>query len=134
MSGPRTPAPPRLLTGGIAAVCAVLLAVLVSCGTSGTSSSSGTAAAVTSASGTSGAAVITIQDFTFTTPESVAPGATVTVRNQDSTAHTVTADSGKAFDDAAPPGTSTFTAPAQPGSYPFHCSIHLEMHGVLVVK
>ena len=56
------------------------------------------------------------------------------MKNEDNTAHTVTADSGNAFDSPAPTGNSTFTAPTKPGSYPFHCSIHPEMHGTLVVK
>ena len=28
----------------------------------------------------------------------------------------------------------TFTAPAAPGSYKFHCAYHSNMHGTLVVK
>jgi plastocyanin len=28
----------------------------------------------------------------------------------------------------------TFTAPNKPGTYPFHCTYHSNMHGVLVVK
>jgi plastocyanin len=47
----------------------------------------------------------------------------------------VTADSGNAFDAQVPSGgAGTFTAPTQPGSYPFHCSIHPFMKGTLVVK
>jgi plastocyanin len=56
------------------------------------------------------------------------------VDNQDGTEHTVTADTGDAFDDPARAGTTTFTAPTEPGSYPFHCEIHPEMHGTLVVE
>jgi plastocyanin len=74
-----------------------------------------------------------IEGFAFTTPVSVSPGAKVTVKNMDGVAHTVTADSGGAFDSPAPPGDSSFTAPSAPGSYPFHCKVHPEMHGVLVV-
>lgn len=127
-------APTRLAVVGLCAV------TLVACGSSGSSSSSGTTsgpASSTSASSAAGgttATTITIKSFRFTTPDSVAPGATVTVDNQDGAAHTVTADEGKAFDDAAPAGTSTFTAPTKPGSYPFHCSIHPSMHGTLVVR
>jgi plastocyanin len=44
---------------------------------------------------------ITIEDFGFTTPASVSPGATITEDNEDGTAHTVTSDEGKAFDDVA---------------------------------
>jgi plastocyanin len=126
----RTHALARLV---LAALCAV---VLVACGSSGTSSSSGaTSSSGSSASdGGSSASTITIKDFTFTTPDSVSPGATITVDNKDGTAHTVTSDDGDAFDDSASPGTSTFTAPTKPGTYPFHCTIHPEMHGTLVVK
>ncbi|HEV2885434.1 MAG TPA: cupredoxin domain-containing protein [Jatrophihabitans sp.] len=80
-------------------------------------------------------AVITISKFAYGTPASVSPGAMVTVLNKDGEAHTVTADSGGAFDDKASPGASTqFMAPTKPGSYPFHCTYHSNMHGVLVVK
>jgi plastocyanin len=119
----------------LAWLCALVLAVVTACGSSGSStgSASGSAAGA-SGSGGSSAAVITIKDFQFATPASVAPGTTITVKNEDSTAHTVTADKGNAFDDQAQPGSSTFTAPTTPGSYPFHCTIHPEMHGTLVVK
>jgi plastocyanin len=133
MSG--THAPARLFLAGLCAV------TLVACGSSGSSSSSGaTSGSSSSSSGSSSsdagrmASTITIKDFSFTTPDSVTPGATITVDNKDGTAHTVTSDAGNAFDDAAAPGTSTFTAPTKPGSYPFHCNIHPEMHGTLVVQ
>jgi plastocyanin len=115
--------------------CAVTLAVLAGCSSSGGSGGGNSGGATSGAAGAgSSSAVITIKDFAFTTPSSVSPGATVTVKNQDNTAHTVTADSGNSFDDQAQTGNSTFTAPSKPGSYPFHCSIHPEMHGTLVVK
>jgi plastocyanin len=120
----------------VALACAIALAalaVLAGCGTSG-GSGGNTSGGTTSAAGAGSSAVITIKDFAFTTPSSVSPGATITVKNQDNTAHTVTADSGNAFDSPAPTGNSTFTAPSKPGSYSFHCSIHPEMHGTLVVK
>jgi plastocyanin len=78
---------------------------------------------------------IVIQDFDYTTPVSVSPGATVSVTNMDTEAHTVTADSAGAFDVAVPPGsTATLTAPMTPGSYDFHCLFHANMDGVLVVS
>ena len=118
-------------------VCAVALGTLTACGSTGSSTgaaSSSSAPAAGSATATSSASVITIKDFGFTTPSSVGPGTEVRVENMDSVAHTVTADSGNAFDDPAPPGNSSFTAPTEPGSYPFHCNIHPEMHGTLVVE
>ncbi len=132
MSGSHVPA--RLAVAGLCAVS------LVACGSSGSSSSSDAAASSSSSSGSSSSdagtteLTITIKDFGFTTPDSVSPGATITVDNEDGTAHTVTSDDGDAFDDAAAEGTTTFTAPTKPGSYPFHCSIHPSMHGTLVVQ
>ena len=83
----------------------------------------------------SGANSITISGFAFSVPTSVAPGATITVTNKDSVAHTVTADSGGAFDVTVPAsGTATFKAPGTAGSYAFHCTIHPSMHGTLKVS
>ncbi len=75
---------------------------------------------------------ITIKDFTFTATEATA-GATVDIANNDTAAHTVTADDGS-FDVKVDAGaTATITAPSAPGSYSFLCSIHISMKGVLVV-
>ena len=106
-------------------------------GTSQGSSSSPTTSSGPSAAGSSStqSAMITIKDFTFTGPSSVAPGTKVTVKNDDSEAHTVTADQGSAFDVKIDPGkTATFTAPATAGSYKFHCTFHSNMHGTLTVS
>ncbi|QGN59067.1 hypothetical protein GKE56_15565 [Nostocoides sp. HKS02] len=79
--------------------------------------------------------MIHISSFRYEVPASVAPGATVSVMNMDGENHTVTADSGNAFDAKATAGTTvTFVAPAKAGTYPFHCAYHANMHGVLVVK
>ncbi len=79
--------------------------------------------------------VITIKDFAYQAPKTVSPGAKITVKNDDSTAHTVTADSGNAFDVTIKPGESAMlTAPDKPGSYPYHCTFHSNMKGTLVVK
>lgn len=82
------------------------------------------------------ATAITIKDFAFGDPITVSPGAAVTVTNQDSADHTVTADQGQAFDAKVKGsgGTATFTAPSQPGTYAFHCTYHPNMHGKLTVK
>lgn len=124
------------ITGG------VLLAIAVAgCGSSSPTSagnpSGGTSpsAASSSASPRSGSAAIGIQSFSYTTPASVTPGATVTVTNHDSVAHTVTSDTSGQFNvNVQPGGSATFTAPNSPGTYKFHCIYHGNMHGTLVVK
>ena len=79
---------------------------------------------------------IVIKNFGFQPGTlTVAPGATVTVHNEDSAAHTVTATGAKAFDtgDIAGNATTTFTAPTKTGTYPYICSIHNYMQGTLIV-
>lgn len=79
-------------------------------------------------------AAINIQDFVFEDPAPVAPGAEITVTNEDSTSHTVTSSDG-AFDVTVEGGaTATFTAPSKPGEYAYVCNFHGDMTGTLVVK
>lgn len=115
----------------------IALSVLAGCGSSGKSAAPPVAAAsnnAASAATPADAPMLHIDNFKYSVPASVAPGEKVSVMNMDGEAHTVTSDSG-AFDDMAAAGTiTTFTAPSKPGSYPFHCTFHSNMHGVLVVK
>jgi plastocyanin len=78
-------------------------------------------------------AVMTIADFAFS-PLTVAPGATVTVTNNDAMPHTVTAVGGEFASGLIDPGASVaFVAPTQPGTYSFVCDLHPTMQGTLVV-
>jgi plastocyanin len=87
-----------------------------------------------STGGTNAGATVIIEDFAFDGPASVAPGATVTVKNEDAEAHTLTAEGAGGFDVTIDPGASaTFTAPTKAGSYPYHCTYHSNMHGTLIV-
>lgn len=79
--------------------------------------------------------VITVEDFEFNGPPSVSPGATITVVNKDSAPHTVTSEEDGVFDVKFDGGeTVTFTAPEEPGEYPYICTIHPAMMAMLVVK
>ncbi|MGH3502263.1 MAG: cupredoxin domain-containing protein [Nocardioidaceae bacterium] len=103
--------------------------------TSGSPSTPSSSPESSSTSPSSTKVVITIKDFDYQGPESVSPGAQVTVMNEDDTTHTVTADDAGDFDVNVEGGdTVTFTAPSKPGSYPYHCEYHSSMHGTLVVK
>jgi plastocyanin len=126
---------------GLFAIVAVgLIVTLTGCGASPTSAGSQATSTMPSTSSpatTTSAAqavVITIKDFKFTVPASVAAGTKITVKNQDAESHTVTSATAGAFNvkvDAG--GTATFTAPTKAGSYPFGCMFHGNMMGTLVV-
>jgi plastocyanin len=79
---------------------------------------------------------IVISNMSYTVPPSVSPGQQLTIVNNDSANHTVTADQNNLFDIrvSGGGGSASFTAPTTPGTYPFHCKYHANMHGVLTVK
>ena len=111
---------------------AVSLAVL---GLAACGSSSGPAAAPQSTGTTSDA--ITIINYAFGPATlTVAPGATVTVRNADQYAHHPASTKSGVFDTGEIAGGSskTFAAPTAPGTYTYLCTIHSSMHGTLIVK
>jgi plastocyanin len=81
------------------------------------------------------AAAIEISGFSFGQSRTVVTGAAVQVTNADAAAHTLTAQGG-AFDTGIVDegATTSFTAPATPGTYEFFCEIHPSMTGALVVS
>lgn len=60
-------------------------------------------------------------------------GGTIDVDNQSGSSHTFTADDDSFDFEVASDGSSTVDAPADPGEYPFHCSIHSSMAATLTV-
>jgi plastocyanin len=121
-------------TLAVIAGCTVL--AVAGCSKSAPTAPTSSAPASSAPAGTAPAAAdsITIQNFGFTAL-TVKPGATVTVTNKDAVDHTVTADSGNAFNvRVAAGGTATFTAPTKAETYAYHCAIHPSMHGTLVVS
>jgi plastocyanin len=78
---------------------------------------------------------ITISDMAFGEPLTVSPGSTVTIVNKDTVAHSVTSKPDAGFSTDVDGGEQkTFTAPTQPGEYPFICRYHPNMLGTLTVK
>jgi len=117
------------------AVLSPVLWLLAGCGDSGASSSTEDKSS-SSPPSSAGAATIVIENFAFAPATlAVAPGATVTVVNRDTAAHTVTADKDKAFDTGRLDGgaTTTFVAPNAPGDYGYLCTFHQYMKGTLAV-
>lgn len=116
-------------------VISMIIAVLSLAGcSSGSSTPTAPPAPVPTAPATP-ATTITATNFDFGAPITVSPGTIVTFVNHDEAQHNVTADADKAFGSpTVVKATTTFTAPAAPGSYPFHCTFHPTMHGTLIVK
>ena len=112
---------PRLAVAAVAA----LAALLAGCGSGGTGP---TAPAAPPAAG------YVVERYTFP-PLSAAPGQTVQVTDADAEPHTVTAQDGSfdtgTFDRDAP---GRFTAPTEPGTYAFGCTVHPSMRGTLTIR
>lgn len=129
------------------ALAAVAL-ITAACSSSSGSSAAGTAtpsppAAAAPAATASGAAsapaaaapsTITIKNFAYAVPASVAAGAKIMVINKDGEAHTVTLGGDAKVKVVVQGGSNAMlTAPAKAGTYAITCDFHGNMHGQLVV-
>ncbi len=88
-----------------------------------------------SSTGTPGANEVWIQNMAFS-PSTITVTAPVTIKwtNKDGIAHTVTSNTGL-FDSGNMGGGSTFSQLFDtPGSYPYHCTIHPDMTGTVIVN
>lgn len=145
----------------VVAVALAFVAGLSGCGSSGSSPPSGavnptvsaSASAAVSAAVSAGASAasagatlnptsnagrtqsVTIKNFAFTpSTVTIRTGVTVTWVNQDSTAHTVTANNNAfASSDLATGQKFSFTF-TKTGTYAYHCSIHSYMTGTVIVQ
>jgi plastocyanin len=113
--------------------------VVAACSSGDSSSSAGSGSgsvasspASAPADGAAASATITIKDFRFGSPLTVAPGTEITVTNEDTAGHDVVSDDdGKFKTPTLEQGDSaTFTAPTEPGTYKFSCSLHANMTGI----
>lgn len=127
---------PRGLIGSLVAVAA-LTCLLAGCGSGGGYGTAAQPAGTPSEPAPdASSSTVRIEDFKFVPATlTVKPGVRVTVTNGGSTAHTATADDGRAFDTGAvDPGSSKAIELSKPGDYAYHCSIHSFMHGTIAVK
>src|SRR3954452_15901848 len=116
-------------------VAGTAAALLAGCGGSSTTGTAGPTTSSARATTSQGSA-IKIDNFAFSPATlTIGHGAAVGVTNDDSAAHTATADDGHSFDTGsiAPGKSGQLTAP-KPGRYAYHCTIHPFMHGTLVVR
>jgi plastocyanin len=94
-----------------------------------------TGAAATGTGTRAGGTAITIKDFQFSPdPIVVKAGDTITVTNDDGTAHTLTADDGKFDTGNLDGGARTTITVAAPGTYAYHCDIHNYMTGKIEAR
>lgn len=86
-------------------------------------------------SGSENAVKVSISNFKFD-PQTVTikVGQTVTWTNSDTAAHTVTADDNSWTSEKINTGDSFSKTFDKAGTYPYHCSIHLEMKGTVIVQ
>jgi plastocyanin len=106
--------------------------------TSGAAPTTSAPAGGEGSSASTGSASITIQNFAFGDPITIAPGTSVKVTNMDTAGHDlVSDDTGKFAVPILDQGESrTFTAPTAPGTYKFSCTVHANMKsiGTLIVQ
>ena len=128
--------PRRVLSSLV--VVAAAAALVAGCGGSGTAKAptpSGDSSSSSNAAHSSGSG-IKIDNFAFSPATLTVSGdGPIAVANDDSTAHTFTADDGHSFDTGPiDTGASTSVTAPKSGRYPYHCTIHPFMHGTLVVR
>lgn len=78
------------------------------------------------------ASQVVIKDFSFTVAVGIKATDTVSVFNRDSSAHTMTSDTG-AFNVSLAGGTTKSLPSLKSGTYEFHCEIHTSMRGTLTI-
>jgi plastocyanin len=122
----------------LAILAALLLTLgLAACGDDDDATDSGsgddTSTTVPEVEGGGEEVTIVAEDFSLTSV-TAKPGEDVHLDNTGEKPHTVTADDGS-FDtgSTAPVAEGEFTAPSEPGTYAYHCSIHASMTGTLTV-
>lgn len=125
-----TPAP-----GGAATAPSATAAAATSTPTAQPATATPTAANPAAPSSTPGPAVmVAIANFAFSPPAiTVAPGTTVVWTNQDTAAHTVTADDGSWASGTLNQGATYSRTFTTVGTYTYHCAIHPFMHGTITV-
>ncbi|MFI2372171.1 cupredoxin domain-containing protein [Streptomyces sp. NPDC018833] len=132
---PRAHAHPGRTT--LALCSALALFALMGCSNSGKGNAPASPTAESTAtSAAPSVTTIVIENFAFRPADlKIRPGARISVVNRDSAPHTLTAAEDKLFDTGTINGgaTGTFTAPLEPGSYAYLCSIHPNMKGTLTV-
>lgn len=119
----------------IAVITPSLILVGAGCSSSVTTNDITSTPNATSTTQTGNQVSSTISNFSFQ-PKTITikVGDTVTWKNNDSAAHTVTADNGS-FDSGSIGRGGTYSRTfTQTGTYPYYCSLHPNMTGTVIVQ
>src|SRR5690242_1303833 len=125
--------------GAAAVVAAVVLGISVGTASGSSSSTAGGAGSGGSTGGSGPVVKIVIKNFKFTPSNpDVQPGERIQVINEDGVTHDFTAGPTRhknlfSTSTIGPNQTKTISAPTQAGMYPFYCTIHPFMTGILIV-
>jgi plastocyanin len=125
----------RVSMTAVAVAALLAIAACSNAGTAGPASAVPSVAASAAASAQAGGPAVTMKDIAFSpTTTQAKVGETITWTNQDSVAHTVTLDD-KSVDSGNVATNATYShAFTQAGSFPYHCEIHKQMTGTIVVS
>ena len=116
----------RIWTAALILIAGLLVA---SCGGGGSDSST-----TTSGGGATGAQVV-MKNLAFDPASiTVKVGESITWTNQDGFTHDVKADNGEFASENIEAGGTYSTVIDKPGTYPYHCGIHPEMTGTVIVQ
>ena len=121
----------------LTALAASLIVILAACssGSGGSGAPGSAAAAVCKESPDAGAVAVSIVDFSFQPADVTAKtGQVIQFKNTGSAPHTATLDGGQCATPTIQPGTTDGLVFSVAGTYKFHCSIHSQMKGTIVIS
>ena len=118
----------------LSSLVAGLALVVAACSSSGSSPAASAAAGTCSETKDAGAVAVSIKDFEFV-PAAISAkvGQVVAFSNAGFEPHNATLDAGGCATSTLQTGNTdglTFTVA---GTYPFHCTVHTQMHGTITV-
>lgn len=117
----------------LAALAASAVLVLAGCSSGGGAAS--TATSVCKETTEAGAVAVTVVDFAFQPAEIAAKtGQVIAFTDTGQAPHTATLDGGQCATPTIQPGKSDGLTFSVAGTYKFHCSIHSQMTGTIVIS
>ncbi len=119
----------------VAALAVSAVVMLAACSSSSGSAAASGGASVCAENPGAGTVAVNVVDFNFQPADITAKtGQTIAFTNTGSAPHTATLDGGQCATPTIQPGKSDGLTFSVAGTYKFHCSIHTQMTGTIVVS